>query len=104
NYFLYVRCYAPSFSFRGSWDNAIEVFDNHRQRSTDEISVSIRQISVVSLHQRVEAEAPVLPKRNLTKQKVAKNIRREEVLFVLPVLLAKLWPGSITRSTCQSAK
>ncbi len=70
-------------------DCAFEVFLNHRQGAADKIAVAIGQVAVVALDQRVEAEAPILSKRNLAQKKVAKNVGGEQILFALPVLIAQ---------------
>jgi hypothetical protein len=68
---------------------------NHRQRAADEVAVAVGKVAVITLHQRIETETPILTKGNLAQQKIAKHVGGEEILFVLPVLIAENRAGAI---------
>ncbi len=59
---------------------------DHIQCSADQIPIPIRQIRVIPRHQRLEAEAAILPERNLAQQKIAQHIRRKQIALALRAL------------------
>ena len=45
------------------------------QCAADKVAIAIRKISVIASDHRIEAKAPILPKRNLAQKKIPQHIR-----------------------------
>src|SRR5580704_12324911 len=71
---------------------SIEVSVDHRQRAARQIAQPIRQVAVIALYQRVEAERPVLSEDDFAQQEVAQRIlaQRVENSFAADNIAARL--------------